>query len=139
MPKTNMVLFFLSFITFGVGDTLTAVLMMNTKGVNAEFNGLFSYLYDSHGVMCFIAVKLMLVIMVLFAVYTLSKRGGYWLINGWLTALIVGGLMAMISNLSSTYDIFYVNPYHIITCYLIITLVFVYIGGYIDTYYTKNS
>ena len=139
MSKTNNFLFFLSFITFGVGDALTAAWMINTKGVNVEFNGLFSYIYDSYGVICFITVKLVLVIILLFAVYILSMCGGYWIINGWLTALIIGGIMAIISNLSSTYDIFYINPYHIIACYLVLTFIFVSIGEYIDTYYTEKS
>ncbi len=133
--KMNLqyILFFMAFITFGIGDALTAALMVTTKGHGAEFNNLFSYLYESYGIACFVTVKLILVIMVLFAAYILSKRGRYWLMNGWLIALIIGGTMAMCSNMLSTYDILYINPYHIITCYLVSTVVFVIAGGYIDT------
>ncbi len=125
-------LFFLAFLTFGIGDALTASLLMNIKGHGAEFNVLFGYLYDSYGVVCFIIVKLVLVIMVMFAAYILSMRGGHCLINGWLTALSIGGLMAMCSNLLSTYDILYINPFRIIACYLILTFVFVFAGAYFD-------
>ncbi len=127
------IFFFMAFITFGMGDALTAVLLMTTKGHGAEFNNLFSYLYNSYGVACFVSTKLMLVIVVLLAAYILSKRGGYWMINGWLTALIIGGIMAIVSNLSCTYDIVSVNPYNVILCYLVSTFVFLYIGDRIDT------
>jgi hypothetical protein len=123
----------MAFITFGMGDALTAVLLMTTKGHGAEFNNLFSYLYNSYGVACFVSTKLMLVIVVLLAAYILSKRGGYWMINGWLTALIIGGIMAIVSNLSCTYDIVSVNPYNVILCYLVSTFVFLYAGDRIDT------
>ena len=116
-----------------MGDALTAVLLMTTKGHGAEFNNLFSYLYNSYGVACFVSTKLMLVIVVLLAAYILSKRGGYWMINGWLTALIIGGIMAIVSNLSCTYDIVSVNPYNVILCYLVSTFVFLYAGDRIDT------
>ncbi len=112
---------------------MTAVLLMTTRGHGAEFNNLFSYLYESYGIACFVLTKLILVIVVLFAAYILSRHGGYWLINGWLTALCIGGIMAIISNLSSTYDIVSVNPYNVILCYLILTFVFLYIGDHIDT------
>ncbi len=125
-------LFFLAFITFGIGDALTAVLLMTTKGHGAEFNNLFSYLYETYGITCFVTVKLILVIMLLLAAYVLSKRGGYWLINGWLTALTMGGIMGMCSNLSGTYNIIPVNPYNVILCYLVLTFVFLYIGDRID-------
>ncbi len=127
------IFFFMAFITFGMGDALTAVLLMTTKGHGAEFNNLFSYLYNSYGVACFVSTKLMLVIVVLLAAYILSKRGGYWMINGWLTALIIGGIMAIVSNLSCTYDIVSVNPYNVILCYLVSTFVFLYAGDRIDT------
>ncbi len=126
-------LFFLAFLTFGIGDALTAVLLMTTKGHGAEFNNVFSYLYETHGIACFISIKLILVIVVLLAAYILSKRGGHWLMNGWLTALIMGGLMAMCSNLSGTYDIISVNPYNVILCYLVLTFVFLCVGDHIDT------
>ncbi len=126
------VLFFLAFLTFGIGDALTAALMMTTKGHGAEFNYVFSYLYESYGIACFVSVKLILVIVLLLVAYILSRRGGYWLINGWLTALIIGGTMAICSNLLSTYDILYINPFHIIACYLILTFVFVFAGAYFD-------
>ena len=132
--KMNLqhIFFFMAFITFGIGDALTAALMMNIKGHGAEFNVLFGYLYDSYGIACFIIIKLMLVVMLLFAAYIISKCGGYWLINGWLTALIIGGTMAMCANLLSTYDIFSINPYHIIICYLVLAFVFVSVGAHFD-------
>ena len=126
-------LFSIAFITFGVGDALTAVLLMTTKGHIAEFNNLFSYLYETYGIACFISIKLILVIVVLLAAYVLSKRGGYWMINGWLIALCIGGIMAMCSNLSGTYDIISVNPYNVILCYLVLTFVFLYAGDHMDT------
>ncbi len=126
------VLFFLAFITFGIGDALTASLMMSTKGYSAEFNVLFGYLYETYGIACFIIIKLVLVVMLLFAAYIISKCGGHWLTNGWLIALSIGGIMAMCSNLLSTYDIFSINPYHIIICYLVLAFVFVSIGAHFD-------
>ena len=126
-------LFLIAFITFGIGDALTAALMMSIKGHDAEFNVLFGYLYDSYGVICFIIIKLVLVIMVLFAAYILSRRGGYWLMNGWLIALSIGSVMAIGSNLLSTYDILYINPYHIIICYSVLASVFVFAGAHFDT------
>lgn len=127
------ILFFLAFLTFGIGDALTATIMMNVKGPGAEFNDLFGYLYESSGASCFIAVKLALVIIVLFLVYLLSKKAGHWLICGWLSALSMGGIMAMVSNLGSAYEVISIDPYSILFCYLVLTFVFVCIGGYYDT------
>ncbi len=126
------ILFFLAFITFGIGDALTASLLMTTKGHDAEFNYVFGHLYDSYGIACFVSTKLILVIIVLLAAYILSRHGGYWMINGWLTALIIGGIMAMCANLSGTYDTIPVNPYNVILCYLVLTFVFLYTGDRID-------
>ena len=125
-------LFFLAFLTFGIADALTAALLMTTKGHGAEFNYMFSYLYESYGIACFVSIKLILVIVVLLAAYILSKHGGYWFMCGWLAGVSMGGIMAMISNLGSAYGVIYVNPYNVILCYLVLTFVFLYAGDWID-------
>ncbi len=126
------ILFFLAFITFGIGDASTATIMINAKGPDAEFNNLFGYIYESHSAACFVSVKLVLVIVLLFTAYILSKHGGYWFMCGWLAGVCMGGIMAMISNLGSAYGVIYVNPYNVILCYLVLTFVFLYAGDWID-------
>ena len=129
------IFFFLAFIIYGIGDGVTGAILMNTKGIYAESNLFFRFLYETFGLMAFIATKVLLtciLLLVAFIIYKLSNGHNYWMINGWLAALSIGGIMAVHANLRAVIGLPYPNPNSIIFLYIILTFILVETGVYVD-------
>jgi len=129
------IFFFLAFIIYGIGDGVTGAILMNTKGIYAESNLFFRFLYETFGLMAFIAIKVLLtciLLLVAFIIYKLSNGHNYWMINGWLAALSIGGIMAVHANLRAVIGLPYPNPNSIIFLYIILTFILVETGVYVD-------
>ena len=133
--NTQRILFFLAFMTFGIGDGLTGALLMSTKGIYAESNIPFRYLFDTYGLAGFMTVKLTFTAMILIAVFIIYRQSNgrcYWMTTGWLAALFIGGIMAITANLQAVMDLAYMSPVSIIALYLIMTFIFVQSGDLVD-------
>ena len=129
------ILFFLAFMTFGIGDGLTGALLMSTKGIHAESNIPFRYLFDTYGLAGFMIVKLTFTAMILMAVLIIYRQSNgrcYWMTTGWLAALFIGGIMAITANLQAVMDLTDMSPVSIIALYLIMTFIFVQAGDLVD-------
>ena len=129
-------LYFFAFITFGICDALTGHLLMSIKGVNAESNVIFQQMYSVQGPGMFIFTKLWIVMSLLFFVFILSlhsHKKSYWMTNGFLAALSIGGLMATQANLQAINGQPFMNPSTIILFFLTIMLIFLETGDLIDT------
>ncbi len=95
--KMNLqnILFLLAFLTFGAADGISAAYMIEERGVIGESNPLIRFMYASRGRNGVIEIKLWLVLIILYFVWNISKgKNNYWMINGFLFALFVCGLMA---------------------------------------------
>lgn len=134
-------LYLLAFTTFGIGDALTGALLMNIKGVAAESNVFFSHLYSTQGPEIFIITKLwitLVILLLVFISYIQSHGKSYWMINGLLAAISIGGIMAIQANIQAIYGYPFIDPSKIILLNLTFVFVFVMLGDLIDSHVVKN-
>lgn len=122
-----------SFLTYGLGDGVTAAYMMEKVGIVRESNPVARLLYVSYGHSGMVAMKLWFTMVILSIVWVISKRkGAYWTVNGFLFALTIGGIMAMRANLLAAHGMAHPSPGSIITVFLIMVILFINIGDLID-------
>ena len=130
-------LYFCVFITFDIGDTVTAAIMMDSKGLGVEYNPIIQYIYLNYGLSGLIAAKLWLIIVPLMIAST-KVKDSYWFINGVLGSLIVLGILAIQANIQEISGIPHMSPMEINTIYLVVLLLFTFAGTIIDNY-TKTK
>lgn len=127
------ILFLLAFLTYGLGDGITAAYLMDRTGVMSESNPVVRLMYISSGAEGVITLKLGYSSMILFFVWTISRRENiYWTINGFLSAQCIGGIMAIRANLMAANGITPPSPDSIVITYLFLTVLFVMIGEQMD-------
>ncbi len=124
-------LYFFVFITFDIGDAVTAAAMMDSKGVGVEYNFIIQYVYSDFGLAGLIAAKLWLIIVPLMIASIIIKKS-FWFINGILAALIILGIMAIQANLQEISGLPHMSPMQINMIYLTVLFVFGLIGMFID-------
>lgn len=128
-------LFFTAFLTFGLGDGITAAIMMENHGAGIEANPVAKNIFLAHGPEGLTTAKIWFTLIILFAVQVVqlaSSSNMYWTINGFLAALTAGGLMAMDANISATTGNVYMAPGEVIFIYLVLVLIFTEFGSFID-------
>jgi len=126
-------LFFLAFLTYGVGDGVTAAYMMDRTGIMKEMNPVMRFLYASYGSQGVIGIKIWFTFLILFLVWIISRRANtYWTVNGFLSALCVGGIMAIRANLMAAYGMTPPPANSIIMTFLFLVVFFVMIGDVMD-------
>ena len=130
-------LYFCVFMTFDVGDTVTSAIMMDSKGLWAEYNPIIQYIYLNYGLVGLISAKLCLIIVPLMIVST-KVKDSFWFINGILASMIVLGIMAIQSNIQAISGLTHMSPMEINTIYLVVLLLFAS-GGTIMDNYTKTK
>ncbi len=135
--KLNLqhVLFLAAFLTFGIGDGVTAAYMMSMHGAGIEANPIVSYVFTVYGFDGVVVAKMWITAMMLFAAYIIqlkSPMNMYWTVNGFLTALTAGGLMAINANLSAAAGKITAAPAEIILMYLLLILILTEIGSFVD-------
>jgi len=133
--KMNLqrILFLLSFLTFGAADGISAAYMIEKRGVIGEANPLVRFMYASRGSNGVIEIKIWLVLIILYFVGNISKgRNNYWMINGFLFALFVGGVMATGANLMAARGLEYPASSTVITTYLFLVVLLTMLGDAID-------
>ncbi len=130
-------LFLSSFFTYGVGDGVTAVYMMERTGVMREANPIVRFMYSSSGKQGVLVLKLWYVMVVLFMVWIVSKKTQiYWTINGFLFALTLGGIMAARANIMAAFGMEPPSPGSVITTFLFMVILFVMTGDLMDKLHT---
>lgn len=126
-------LFLLSFLTYGVGDGVTAAYMMDRTGVAREVNPVMRFFYASYGAQGVIGIKIWFTFLILFLVWSVSRKtDAYWTVNGFLSALSVGGMMAMRANLMAAWGMTPPSASSIIMTFLFLVVLFVMIGDVMD-------
>lgn len=134
------ILFLLSFLTFGIGDAITAAYMIEKMGVMREINPIARFFYLSNGVSGLISIKIWYALLILFATWIISiKSDAYWTVNGFLCALFIGGIMAMRANIMAMMGLSPPSPDSIIMTYLALALVFILMGDVMDKMHTPSG
>ena len=126
-------LYFFVFVTFDIGDAVTASMMMEARGISAEYNTLVQQIFVNYGLSGLIGAKLLLIIVPLIIASTAVKNS-YWFINGVLVSLILAGLMATQANLQAMASLPYMSPMEINVLYLKILFVLSAAGMIMDSY-----
>lgn len=128
-------LYFITLMTFGLGDGITAAYMMEKIGASAEMNPLMSYVFMEQGIWGTVVVKILLTLSLLFAAYVVSLKSNghaYWTVNGFLIALCAGGVLAINSNLNTLNGLAHEAPGEILVIYVVLTLLLIEAGSYLD-------
>jgi len=137
--RLKSLLFFSSFLTYGLGDGITAANMMEKTGSNIEANPLARFMYVSYGSKGLIVLKLWFTFVILSLVSTISKiTGAYWATNGFLFALTIGGLMATAANVLATLGMPFPSPGSILYTFLFLVILFIEMGNLIDKLYSDD-
>lgn len=122
-------LFLLSFVMYSVGDGLTAVYMMEKKGVMSEINPIVRFVYDSYGGLGVVSIKMFYAFVILFFVWRISKgKNTYWAVTGFLLALFIGGIMLSFANLMTANDMIPQSAISITFTFLSLALFFILVG-----------
>jgi len=131
--NVQRLLFLLSFLTFGIGDGITSVYLMEKTGVIRESNPIIRFMYISSGGQGVIEIKIWFSFVILFLVWLTSRgKNMYWTVNGFLFALFLMGLMAMWANMIAASGMMPPPPSSIIITYLFLVIFLIFIGDLID-------
>ena len=138
--KIQFLLASVVFLTFGVGDGFTGAYMTNVCGILSEANPFARYIVETQGWIGLIISKLWMTFAILLVVIRIEKISNnpmYWMTNGFLVALGIGGIMATIANLMRIYDFAIFgygvpSPLLIIQMYTGLMFVMVLFGNLID-------
>lgn len=132
------ILFFLVLVTFDIGDAVTGAIMMDAKGIGAEYNFIIRYVYENHGLAGLIAVKLWFIIIPLMIASIVNKQS-YWLINGILASLIIAGTAAIQANIQALMGVPFMDPMDITLLYIKMLVILGTAGSIIDDHIAKNA
>lgn len=132
------ILFFSVFMTFVLGDAITASFMMDIKGIGAEYSSMAKFAYANFGLAGLMTAKFMLIIFPIFIISIVDKKC-YWVINGILIALTFAGIMATHANLHKLADSSYMNPIDVILIYFILLLILILTGTILDHIYSEDE
>lgn len=138
--KIQLLLGAVVFLTFGIGAGFTGAYMMNVFGILSEANPLVRHIVETQGYLGLILFKLWMtltLLLIVFRVEKLSKNPTYWMTNGFLIALGLGGIMATIANFMRIYDFAIFghgvpSPLLIVQVYTGLMFVLVLFGNLID-------
>lgn len=127
------ILYLLALTTFGIGDGVTAAYMIERSGTVREINPVVRLAYFYSGGQGIVFVKTWLTTLILSLVWFISrKKNNYWMVNGFLFALFIGGIMAMRANIMAGLGLVPPSPISIVMTYLLLALLFITIGDEID-------
>lgn len=127
------ILYLLAFLTYGIGDGVTAVYMMEKAGPMQEINPVIRLVYIYTGGQGTIILKTWFTFLILSFVWFISRREkNYWMINGFLFSLFIGGIMAMRANITAGTGMMPPSAVSIVMTFLFLTVLFVTIGDEMD-------
>lgn len=126
-------LFLLAFLTFGIGDTISSIMMIGQRGIMGEANPLIVYIILNYGTLYFLVIKISFTIVILIMPFLIVDEPTYWTISGYLVSFIAAGTLGTILNIQAARDerlLF--SPEQVIFLFLILVLVLTSIGEEID-------
>jgi len=131
------ILFLLVFLTYGLGDAITSIYMIEKRGIMYEANPFARYLILIYGSSFFFAIKIwftaFVILFVPFLIQIRSNRPIFWMLNGYLISFIIGGIIAMVLNIQAmSNEKLLFLPEHALVIFFILVLILTTIGEEID-------
>lgn len=127
------ILCLLVFLTWGLGDALTGIYMVEQQGLMQEGNIIVRSIIAYYGAPTFFMFKISFTLLILFTPFVLKEENTYWMINGYLFSFIIGGVMAMILNMQAAMNQpLLILPQQVILIYISSLLIMTNIGEMVD-------
>jgi hypothetical protein len=131
------ILFLLVFLTFGLGDAITSIYMVEKRGIMVEANPFARYVMMTYGTSIFFAIKIWFTaFVILFIPYLIqirSKRPIFWMLDGYLISFITEGIISIFLNLQAMKnENLLFPPEHVLVIFFIMVLILTSIGEEID-------
>ncbi len=124
---------FLVFLTWGLGDALTSVYMVEQQGLMQEGNIIVRSIIADYGASTFVMFKFWFTLLIIFTPFILKQENSYWMVNGYLVSFVIGGVLAMILNMQAALNQpLLIQPLHVIFIYISSLLILINIGEMID-------
>ena len=140
LTRIQGLLCLLVLLTWGFGDALTALYMVEQKGLMAEGNAFVRSIISYQGASAFLIIKISFTLMILYVPFIVKPKNAYWMINGYLISFIAGGSMAMLLNMQSALGIpLSILPQHVIMIYISSILVLTNVGELLDKMSHPNA
>lgn len=135
--KLQGALFISAFLTWGLGDAVTSLWMIEHRGITGEANLIAQYIIINYGASSFIAMKIWFTTIVLFFVpFLMQKRSQepvYWMINGYFCSFFVAGVLAMILNMQAAQnEALLLSPEQVIFLFLSLIFILTSVGEEVD-------
>ena len=129
------ILYFSALLVFGFGDGVTGAYMMEMRGVGAEANPFARYLFSIQGIGWLVTTKIGLTLAIICATHITQLRSRmniYWTVNGFMVAIIIGGMLAINANISAIMGNVPQPPGEIVFIYLLLALMLTELGRIVD-------
>ena len=129
-------LYLMAFLTFGLGDTLSSLWMIQHQGILRETNPILRYILLNFSVSNYWLIKIWLTLVILLMIFWIqvrSKEPIYWTVNGCLISLIISGLLTMVLNIQAgRNEALFLSAGDVIFFFLIMVYILTSIGEEID-------
>lgn len=128
-------LYFSALIVFGFGDGITGAYLMEMRGVGMEANPFARYLFSIQGIGWLMTTKIGLTLAIICVTHITQLRSRmniYWTVNGFMGAIIIGGMLAINANISAIMGNVPQPPGEIIFIYLFVALMLTELGSVVD-------
>lgn len=124
----------LVFLTWGLGDALTSLYMVEQQGLMQEGNQIVRFIISYYGASSFIMLKIWFTLLVICVPFIVQRNEqSYWMINGYLVSFIIGGTLAIILNMQAAVnEPLLLLPQHVILIYISSILILANVGELID-------
>ncbi len=126
----------MAFLTFGVGDTLSSIWMIQHQGILRETNPILRFIFLNFGMSNYWFIKIWLTIVILFMIFLIQSKSEeplYWTVNGCLISLIISGILAMVLNIrAERNEALFLSAGEVILLFSVMVYLFTSIGEEID-------
>ncbi|MGB8216558.1 MAG: hypothetical protein WCE94_04575 [Candidatus Methanoperedens sp.] len=135
--KLQGALFLSAFMTWGIGDAVTSLWMIEHRGITGEANLIAQYIIINYGASYFIVMKIWFTTIVLFFIpFLIQKRSEkpvYWMINGYYLSFFVAGVLAMTLNIQAAQnEALLLQPEQVIFLFLSLIFILTSVGEEVD-------
>ncbi len=127
------ILCLLVLLTWGLGDALTCIYMIEQQGLMQEGNTIVRFIIAYYGASTFVMFKLLFTSIILLTPFIFKRGYDYWMINGYLVSFVIGGVVGMILNMQAAMNQpLLISPQHATLLYISSILILTNIGEVMD-------
>ncbi|VVB88674.1 Uncharacterised protein [uncultured archaeon] len=134
--RLQSAIYFLAFLTYGIGDSLTSLWMSEQYGIIREANPILRYIILNFSPSTYLEFKISLTLVILLAIFFIqinSKEPVYWTVNGCLISFVITGTLATVLNIrAGRNEAVFLSPEQVIFLFLILVFLLTSIGEEID-------